>query len=215
MTETAIKDHSLEERLNALTHAAGAGMSIAALVFLLVLIPDGPAGNTARIAFSIYGASQILLYLSSAVTHQFSDKKRVYHIARIFDQLAIYYLIAGTYTPIALLVLPDPWRTQMLISIWGLAALGTLLKGWIFQKQHKITDILYVPMGWLVILFLKPLQQTAPEGFLTLLMAGGIIYTVGIIFYLTRKIYLSHVIWHLFVIAGSICFYAAFARYLI
>ncbi|MCF7944324.1 MAG: hemolysin III family protein [Spirochaetia bacterium] len=208
-------EHNLEERLNAVTHSVGAGLSIAGLVFLLILtyLKNGTAVQYA--AFSVYGAFQIILYFSSTITHQFKDVPKVFNIARVFDQVAIYFLIAGTYTPVALIAIPNPWRWWMFGIIWTLALMGTILKTVIYRQKHYLSDLLYLPMGWLLIFFLKPLLQYTPTGFIVWMFIGGFSYSVGIIFYLTKKVPLSHVIWHLFVIAGSLSFYLSFAFYLI
>ncbi|MCF7945329.1 MAG: hemolysin III family protein [Spirochaetia bacterium] len=208
-------EHNLEERLNAVTHSVGAGLSIAGLVFLLILtyLKNGTAVQYA--AFSVYGAFQIVLYFSSTITHQFKDVPKVFNIARVFDQVAIYFLIAGTYTPVALIAIPNPWRWWMFGIIWALALMGTILKTVIYRQKHYLSDLLYLPMGWLLIFFLKPLFHYTPTGFIVWMFIGGFSYSVGIIFYLTKKVPLSHVIWHLFVIAGSLSFYLSFAFYLI
>jgi hemolysin III len=207
-------EHNLEERLNAVTHSMGVGMSIVGLVFLLLLTSWKTGSTAAYIGFSIYGASQIFLYLSSTMTHQFTDKPRFHSVARIFDQVTIYYLIAGTYTPVALLILPRKTGLIMLIMAWGFALFGTVLKGAIFKKPHYATDLLYLLMGWLIVFFIRPMIEYSPDGFLKWIVIGGLFYSVGIVFYLTHKIPLSHVIWHLFVLAGGISFYIGFAVYL-
>lgn len=203
--------HNTEERLNALTHTFGSGLSAAALVYLLFAADS----RLSQIAFLIYGVCQLLLYLSSAATHQFTDRPAFHKVARIFDQCGVYLLIAGTYTPVALLVLPGPSGLVMLISIWALALAGILLKSLFFQGKHLVTDLLYLPMGWLLLFFLGPFQTHAPQGLGTYVLIGGLFYTVGILFYISKRIPFSHVIWHLFVLAGSISFFAAFAIFLV
>ena len=156
-----------------------------------------------------------MLYLSSAATHQFTDRPAFHRVARIFDQCGVYLLIAGTYTPVALLVLPGTSGYVMLISIWTLALAGLLLKGVFVQGKHLVTDLLYLPMGWMLLFFLRPLRDHSPEGFGLYVLFGGLFYTVGILFYLSKKIPYSHVIWHLFVLCGSISFFAAYAIFLV
>jgi len=213
MPETS--KHNLEERLNAVTHSVGAGLSIAGLIFLMVLTSMKGGSALQYTTFALYGTFQIILYFSSTVTHQFADIPRIYNIARLFDQAAIYLLIAGTYTPVALLAMPDPWGWWMFGLIWGMAVLGIILKTVIYKEQHYASDLLYLPMGWLLLFFLKPLFQALPTGFIVWMFIGGLSYSVGIIFYLTKKIPLSHVIWHCFVIAGSVSFYLAFVLFLV
>jgi len=207
-------NHTVEEKLNSFTHSIGAGMSIAGLVFLIVLTRRNGGGAVRYVSFSIYGAFQILLYMSSALTHQFSDTPRISHPLRILDQAAIYLLIAGTYTPVALVGLQGTWGWVIFGIIWGFAILGILFKTCIFRKKHLLSDLFYVPMGWLIVLAFKPMLNSMPLGFVIWAMIGGGMYTFGILFYISRKIPLSHVIWHLFVLAGSISFYLGFALYL-
>ncbi len=207
-------DHTVEEKLNSLTHSIGAGMSIAGFIYLLVLTRMGGGTPLAYVSFSLYGAFQILLYLSSALTHQFSDIPRVNKGFRILDQTAVYLLIAGTYTPVALLGLGGAWGWSIFGVIWGFAILGILLKTLVFREKHLISDLFYLPMGWTIIIAIKPLIDAMPAGFNLWVLLGGILYSLGIIFYISKKIPMSHVIWHLFVLGGSIAFYLGFVFYL-
>ncbi len=208
-------EHSIEEKLNSMTHSIGAGMSIAGLVYLLVITHINEGEPIAYVSFSIYGAFQILLYLSSALTHQFSDMPGISKSFRILDQAAIYLLIAGTYTPVALLGLKGPWGWSLFGVIWGFAIIGILMKTMVFREKHLISDLLYLPMGWTIIVAVKPIMSVMQRGFCLWALLGGIFYSIGIIFYISKKIPFAHVIWHLFVLAGSISFYLSFAFYLI
>ena len=207
--------HSIEEKLNSLTHGIGAGMSIAGLVYLLVLTRMGGGDTLTYLSFSLYGSFQILLYLSSALTHQFSDIPRVNKVFRILDQTAVYLLISGTYTPVALLGLKGAWGWSIFGVIWGFAIIGIFLKTLVFREKHLISDIFYLPMGWTIIIAVKPLIRSMPSGFCLWVLLGGVLYSVGIIFYISKRIPMSHVIWHLFVLGGSIAFYLGFVFYLI
>jgi hemolysin III len=207
--------HTVEEKLNSVTHGIGAGMSIAGLIFLIVLSGMTPGRGMRYVAFTIYGAFQILLYLSSTLTHIFTDRPRIHAPLRIIDQAAVYLLIAGTYTPVALLALPSPWNWVVFGLIWGMAVAGILMKTVFLPGKNIASDLLYLPMGWLIIIAARPLKDTAPEGFLMWMMLGGLLYTGGIVFYLWKKLPFSHVVWHLFVLAGGISFYLGFAKYLI
>jgi len=208
------KPHNITERLNALTHGVGVGLSIGGLIFLLILTSLNSGGALRFITFSIYGSFQILLYLSSSVTHQFTDMPRVYNPMRILDQSAIYLLIAGTYTPAALLVLQGALGWWIFGIIWTLAVLGILMKTLAFRDKHILSDLLYLPMGWLFIVFIRPFLERSPPGLIQWMLAGGICYTVGIVFYISKRIPMGHVIWHLLVISGGLCFYLGFAFYL-
>ena len=131
---------------------------------------------------------------------------RIHKIFRILDKASIYLLIAGTYTPVALLGLQGAWGWSIFGIIWGLAIAGILSKVLIFKEKHLYTDLLYLPMGWVIIVAAKPLVRLMPFGFVLWAVIGGVMYSVGIIFYLSKRIPFSHVIWHLFVLAGSISF---------
>jgi len=207
--------HTTEEKLNSITHSIGAGMGIAALVFLLYL--TGQRGGTGihYVSFSLYGAFQILLYLSSGLTHMFTDKPRVHGVLRITDQASVYLLIAGTYTPIALITLRGAWGWSIFGVIWGMALLGIASKLILGSKRHVLSDLFYVPMGWTIVVAVKPLMRLAPPGLLMWVGIGGLCYTVGVVFYLWKRMPFAHVLWHLFVLGGSISFYLGFVRYLI
>jgi len=206
--------HPVEEKLNSITHGIGAGLSIAGMIFLMTLTGLRSGGALRYVAFSIYGAFQIVLYLSSAFTHQFTDHPKIHGPLRVLDQAAVYLLIAGTYTPVALVAMHGAWGWSLFGTIWGLALVGILLKTVVLPGKHIASDLLYIPMGWLIIVAFRPLRMMAPEGFVMWTMLGGGLYTGGIVFYLMKKMPFSHVIWHLFVLGGSVCFYLGFAKHL-
>ena len=212
--DKVINTHPVEEKLNSITHGIGTGMSIAGLVFLLVLTTMNTGDPIRYITFSLYGFFQILLYLSSTLTHQFTDYPRIHAPLRVVDQAAVYLLIAGTYTPIALLAMPSPWNWIVFGLIWGMAIAGILMKTVFLPGKNIASDLLYIPMGWLIIIAIRPLKEMAPEGWVMWTMLGGGLYTGGIVFYIWKKLPFSHVIWHLFVLAGGISFYLGFALYL-
>lgn len=206
--------HTTEEKLNALTHNVGAGLSIAGLVFLLYLtgLREGTAIH--YVSFSLYGSFQILLYLSSGLTHMFTDKPHIHGVIRVVDQASVYLLIAGTYTPVALIALDGPWGWSIFGVIWGMALLGITVKLLLGRRKHILSDLFYVPMGWTIIVAIKPMMDMAPRGLLFWVAIGGTCYTVGVVFYLLKKIPYSHLLWHLFVLGGSISFYLGFAKFL-
>ncbi|HAK47414.1 MAG TPA: hemolysin III [Spirochaeta sp.] len=204
----------VEQKLNSVTHGIGAGLSIAGLIILLIL--GAGTGNPWIIAsFAVYGSFQIFLYLSSALTHVFHDMPKAFNVLRIFDQAAIYLLIAGTYTPVALIVMRDSGGWWMFGIEWAMALAGILMKSIVFRKKHIASDLLYLPMGWLLIFFIIPLSRLTPPGLLMWIFIGGGCYSIGIIFYLIKKIPLGHVIWHLFVLAGGISFFLGFVLHLV
>ena len=201
---------AVEEIFSSLTHAVGVGLSIAGLVVLLILTGRDPS-FWKYLSFSIYGASQILLFSSSALVHSFFAMPKLRYYLRIVDQAFVYLLIAGTYTPVALVSMRGPWGWGIFITIWTLAISGILLKTLVFRKKHIITDLLYLPMGWIVLFTFRPLLRLAPEGFVLWLLIGGACYTVGVLFYLWKRLPGSHVIWHLFVLGGNVSFFLGYA----
>lgn len=210
-----METHTIEEKLNALTHNIGAGLSIGGLVFLLYLTSLGNGTAIQYVSFSLYGAFQILLYLSSGLTHLFTDRPRIHGVIRVVDQTSVYLLIAGTYTPVALITLKGPWGWSIFGVIWGMALVGIAFKLSLGRKKHIISDLFYIPMGWTIAIAVKPMMHMAPQGLLMWVAIGGGCYTVGVIFYLLKKVPYGHVLWHLFVLAGGISFYLGFVKYLI
>jgi hemolysin III len=207
--------HTTEEKLNALTHNIGTGLSIGGLVFLLYLTKLNGGTAIQYISFSLYGTFQILLYLSSGLTHLFTDKPKIHKVLRLTDQASVYLLIAGTYTPITLVTLSGTWGWTIFGIIWAMALMGMIFKIAMGSKKHIISDLFYIPMGWTIVIAIKPLLQVAPKGLLLWVVIGGLFYTVGVIFYVSKKIPLGHVLWHLFVLGGSISFYLGFVKYLV
>ena len=203
----------IEEIFNSLTHAIGAGLAISGLTALIMLTNQNP-DPWKYVSFTVYGASQILLYLSSALMHSFASLPRVRYYLRIVDQSFIYLLIAGTYTPVTLTVMRGPWGWSIFGVIWGLAVVGILLKTLVFRHPHIITDLLYIPMGWIVLIAARPMVAIAPDGLIRWMLIGGAFYTVGVAFYAWRRLPFSHTIWHLFVIGGSVSFFMGFSLYL-
>ena len=199
--------HSLEEIANAITHGIGLLLSIAGFVVLLVLAAlRGTAWHI--VACSIYGATLICLYAASTLYHAVISP-RVKRALRIFDHSAIYLLIAGTYTPFLLVSLRGPWGWSLFGVIWGLALVGVLFKFWFVERFAILSTAVYIAMGWLVVIAAKPVITHLPLTAIIWLLAGGLAYTGGVIFFAAKRIPYSHAIWHLFVLAGSICHYFA------
>lgn len=205
---------AVEEILSSITHAMGAGMSIVGLIILLLLTGRDPS-PWKYVSFSIYGATQILLFLASASLHGFAPYPALRRRLSKFDHGAIYLLIAGTYTPVALTVLRGPWGWSIFGIIWALAAIGVISKVFLLKKLPLAIDALYLPMGWLILVAFRPLSRLVPPGFLLWAVIGGLSYSVGFTFYAWKKLPFSHVVWHLFVLAGSISFFMAFYLYLV
>ncbi|MFN2396459.1 MAG: hemolysin III family protein [Bacteroidales bacterium] len=192
-----------EEIVNAILHGIGAGLSIAALVVLIIFA--NIYGDTWHIvSFSIYGATLIILYLASTVYHSL-PKGKWKNVLHVIDHLSIFLLIAGTYTPITLTAMRGPWGWSIFGVVWGIAFLGIILKVFWMDKLKFLSVGLYVIMGWIIVIAIKPLLDSLETISLIFLLAGGLSYSVGIIFYIWRRLKYSHGIWHLFVLAGSIC----------
>ncbi len=204
---------AIEEIFNSLTHAIGAGLSIAGLTALIMLTHLNP-DPWRYVAFSIYGSTQILLYLSSSIMHSFAALPRIRYYLRIIDQIFIYLLIAGTYTPITLIAMRGHSGWIVFGVVWGIALIGILMKTLVFREPHIITDLLYIPMGWVIVFAAKPLMEAVEPGLILWSLIGGASYTVGVAFYAWKKLPFSHTVWHLFVIGGSISFFMAFSLYL-
>jgi len=201
-----------EEIAHSITHGIGAGLSIAGLTLLVALAVL--YGNVYQVvSFSIYGATLILLYLASTLYHGFRNP-RLKRVFKVFDHASIYLLIAGTYTPFLLVGLRGRWGWTFLIIIWGLAILGVSFKALFIDRFHKLSVLAYILMGWLSVVMIKELLINISLGGLIWLGVGGVIYMVGVIFYALQKIPYMHVIWHFFVLGGSICHYIAVLLYL-
>lgn len=198
---------SVEEVANTITHGVGLLLSIVGFVVLLVLAAlRGTAWHI--VACSIYGATLICLYTASTLYHAVISP-RVKRALRIFDHSAIYLLIAGTYTPFLLVSLRGPWGWSLFGVIWGLALAGVLFKFWFVERFVILSTAVYIAMGWLVVIAAKPVITHVPFTALIWLLAGGLAYTGGVIFFVAKRILYSYAIWHLFVLAGSICHYFA------
>lgn len=202
-----------EEIANSITHGIGAVLSVAGLTLLVVLAAI--YGDVWRIvSFSIYGASLFLLYLASTLYHSIQHP-RIKRVLRIFDHAAIYLLIAGTYTPFMLVSLRGPWGWSFFGIIWGLAFLGIAFKAFFIGRYEKLATAAYVLMGWLCVVAFKEMVATLSFGGMAWVVAGGIVYTLGVIFYAWEKLPYNHAIWHLFVLGGSICHFFAILLYVL
>lgn len=196
-----------EEIWNAVTHGFGAACAIAALVIAIIMA--AVRGNAWYIvSFSIYGATQIILYLESTLYHSIPNAK-VKRLFRKFDHMSIFILIAGTYTPFCLTVLRGPIGWTIFGIVWGCAVIGIILKCFNTGKYENLSTALYIAMGWIIIIAIKTLYQRMPMWGLITLVAGGVAYTAGTYFFTNDKIKYNHAIWHLFVLAGSMLHFVA------
>lgn len=192
-----------EEVANSITHGIGALLSIAALVVLIVL--SVLYGNVWHIvSFTLFGSTMLLMYISSTLLHAFPEGSRVKDLFEIFDHSSIYFFIAGTYTPFMFVVVKGWLGWTIFGIVWGMAIGGTIFKSFFVKKFLFTSTGLYVLMGWLIVFTWKPLTQYLQPTGLTYLIIGGLLYTVGSVFYLWRGFKYHHAVWHLFVISGSI-----------
>lgn len=192
-----------EEIANSITHGLGALLSVAGLT-LLVTFAAHQSDVWRVVSFSIYGASMIVLFLASTLYHSFQHPgaKKVF---KILDHCSIYLLIAGTYTPFLLVSMRNMTGWILFAIVWTLAALGIIFKVVFGSKYKKISVSTYILMGWLVLVASGDLADNLSTGGIYWLVAGGLLYTLGVIFYLWHKLPFNHAIWHLFVLAGSAC----------
>jgi len=213
---------SLREPVNGLTHLIGAILSILGLIVLLAIAIDNRSARQI-VAFSIFGASLVSMYCASAFYHSLRISERAVAHLRRLDHMMIYSLIAGTYTPVCLLLLPPRLGIGLLIAVWSLAALGVIQTvAWMHAPQWFSTAV-YIGMGWIAVFVVRPLLAAAPAGFFFWLLAGGIIYTLGAVLHAAKWprpttgakpwLFGSHEIWHLCVMGGSFAHYWAILAY--
>jgi hemolysin III len=201
------KNRKKEELLNVITHGFGILLSVIALI--LMLIYSIVSGSSMALATSlVFGISLITLYSASTVYHAVY-KLKWKKICQRIDHLSIYILIAGTYTPIALLGLKGAWGWTMFGCAWGLAIIGFIFKFSPLRRNEKISLSLYALMGWMCIIAIKPMLENLSAGAITFIILGGLCYTFGIYFYAKDRKPFYHPIWHLFVLGGSIMHFCA------
>lgn len=201
-----------EELANTLTHGFGMLLGIVGLILLLIKAVDHNADILTITSMSIYGASIIVLFLASTLYHAIPSQKAKKAL-KTFDHCAIYLLIAGSYTPFLLVSLRTPLAIGLMIVIWVLALVGVIMKLAFVYRFEKLSLITYLMMGWLSLVVIYQLALNLEIGGLVLLAAGGIIYSLGVIFYVAKRIPFNHAIWHGFVLAGCACHFFAIYLY--
>ena len=202
--DQTVKTYSLSEEIaSSVTHGVG---FLLALVALSVMVVFAALRGTAWhvVACSVYGVTLVLLFAASTLYHSL-PWPRTKAVMKVIDHSAIYLLIAGTYTPFLLVSLRGPWGWTLFGVIWGLALVGVVFKIFFAGRFKVFSTLVYIGMGWMVIVAIRPLCQTLPLGGLLWMVAGGVLYTIGTIFYLGHRIPFNHAIWHSFVLAGSLC----------
>jgi hemolysin III len=203
-----------ETLANIITHGLGMVLSIVGVVF--IVYATATRGDLWHIvSTAIYGSTLVILYGGSTVYHSIRSPAWR-HFGKILDQCSIYLLIAGTYPPFTLVTLRGPWGWSLFGIVWGLAIVGIIMEAWWVYRPEMVSTGIYLLMGWIVVFAIKPLSANLPEGGLTWLVAGGISYSVGTLFFLIdRKIRYMHAVWHLFVLGGSVCHFFAIAFYVV
>jgi hemolysin III len=200
-----------EEIANSVSH--GLGLLAALAGFPVLVIAAGQSGNTAEIVgASVFATSMVFMYLTSTLFHALPSC-RGKHVFQILDHSAIYFLIAGTYTPFTLGVLRGSWGWTLFGLVWSLAVVGTVLKAVGGVRYTMISTAVYLAMGWLVLIAAKTVWTLMPGWGLFWLVAGGIAYTAGAVFFMAERIRYFHFVWHLFVVAGTACHFVAVLWY--
>jgi hemolysin III len=202
---------SREEVANSISHGLGLLLALVALPVLVLAAIQ--VGNVRfLVGVSVFGGTMVLLYLASTLYHSISHEAAK-QIFRIFDHTAIFLLIAGSYTPFSLGVLHGPWGWSLLAIVWTLAIIGITLKIRKRTRHSRMSIVLYVIMGWLAVVAVKPMVMLIPVPGILLILAGGLAYTGGLAFFAAQRIRYNHFIWHLFVIAGTTCHFFAVLWY--
>ena len=184
-----------------MTHGVAALLSIAGLVVMLSMMPV-TAGAATITAAAVFGASMIFLYTASTLYHAIPNL-RVKRILQVLDHSAIYVMIAGSYTPFCLVTLKGTTGTMLCIAVWSIALAGIILQPVLMKRAEWLNCLLYLLLGWCVVLVFEPLMAAPPSAGIWLLAAGGVVYSLGVIFYLWERIPYNHAIWHLFVLGGT------------
>jgi hemolysin III len=200
-----------EEIANSLTHGLGTALAIAALVILVAFAALSDDGYKLASAI-VYGITLVLLYAASTLYHAL-PQPGVKHLFKILDHCSIYLLIAGTYTPFCLVTLRDANGWWLFGVIWGVAMAGIALEAFWVDRPRWISALLFLGMGWLVVTSIGPLADNLAPGGLWLLVAGGLAYTVGTVFYVLERIHYMHAVWHLWVLVGSVLHFLAVLLY--
>lgn len=202
-----------DELAASIIHGVGIVLSIAGLA-ILVAFAALHGDIRVVVASAVYGATLVLLYTASTLYHSIplaSAKPTL----RALDHIAIYLLIAGTYTPFTLIAMPDPWGWRLFAAVWALALLGSVLELGLLKRYHRWAVVLYVGMGWIGVVAFRPLSEHLQLGGTLLLLGGGLAYTLGVPFYLWRRLPYHHALWHVFVLAGSVLHFLAVVLYVI
>ena len=200
-----------EEIAHSTTHGVGAAFAVVGLVLLILRAAD--VGDARMVvSFTVFGASMVLLYTASCLYHALIPR-RARRVFQILDHSFIYVLIAGTYTPFLLVSLRGAWGWSMFGVVWGLALAGAVFKVFFTGRFRLLSTLLYLGMGWLSVISIKPMLANVPAAGLWWLLGGGLFYSLGTVFYMWKRLPYHHAVWHLFVMAGTGCHFWAVYRY--
>jgi hemolysin III len=213
MSSALPKYSALEEWANSITHGIGAVLAVIGLVVMLLVTAS--TGDVWQIvSASIYGSTLIFMFLASTLYHAIQPPG-IRQVLRQVDHLAILYLIAGSYTPFTLVTLKGSWGWTIFGIVWGLTLIGTVLQLSPARHIKALMVTLYLLMGWVVLVAIKPLMSNLDAGGLGLLVAGGLAYTGGVVFYVNKRIPFNHAIWHMFVLAGAMLHFFSILFYVL
>ncbi|CAH6861868.1 hemolysin-III family protein YqfA [Vibrio chagasii] len=213
MSASSASEYSdIEERANAITHGLGVVLGVVGLILLLIRAFDHQADTLTIASMAVYGSSIILLFLASTLYHSITTEKTK-RLLKTLDHCAIYLLIAGSYTPFLLVSLRTPLAMWLMAVIWGIALVGIIMKIAFVYRFKRLSLVTYLAMGWLSLIVVYQLAMNIEMGGLVLLALGGVIYSLGVIFYVAKRIPYNHAIWHLFVLAGCACHFFAIYLY--
>ena len=212
--QTVLYYQPREELANALTHGFATLASVAGLILLIVFSVKFSGDAVLITSVSIFGASMILLYLASTLYHAITHP-RAKRVLQLLDHAMIFVLIAGSYTPFCLVTLEGLVGYILCAAVWSIAVIGVTMQSFLLKKSDWISCALYLTMGWLVVFVIKPLIASLATGGLILLAAGGVAYSLGVIFFLCERIPYNHAIWHVFVFAGTVLQFLAVLLYVI
>ncbi|GKX61001.1 PAQR family membrane homeostasis protein TrhA [Leminorella grimontii] len=214
MSSTVKQGYSVAEEIaNSISHGVGLILGIVGLVLLLTQAVANEAGSLAITSYSLYGGSIILLFLASTLYHAVPNQAAKRRL-KVFDHCAIYLLIAGTYTPFLLVGLNSSLSRGLMVVIWSLALIGVIFKLAFTHRFKVVSLVTYLGMGWLSLVVIYQMVTTLSAGAVSLLAVGGIVYTLGVIFYVNKRIPFNHAIWHGFVLGGSVCHFLAIYLYI-
>ena len=213
MSASSASEYSdIEERANAITHGLGVVLGVVGLILLLIRAFDHQADMLTIASMAVYGSSIILLFIASTLYHSITTEKTK-RLLKTLDHCAIYLLIAGSYTPFLLVSLRTPLAMGLMAVIWGIALVGIIMKIAFVYRFKRLSLVTYLAMGWLSLIVVYQLAMNIEMGGLVLLALGGVIYSLGVIFYVAKRIPYNHAIWHLFVLAGCACHFFAIYLY--